>query len=205
MNRVLNPTHSSVPGYGRLRSALLSTGTCTYKDTLDNVLKSERQRRGFSFASAQPESSPEKLSMKILVTDRPGALRDVLDYFGKHNVNLSRIESRPSRRTRDYEFLVDFEGTVGEGTLTKLIQDLKKNCKEVTRLSSIRAPWFPRRQGDLNIIANEILDAGSDLQADHPGFKDQEYRKRRQQLADLALHYRSGEKNSSYFVYSRRS
>ena len=39
------------------------------------------------------------------------------------------------------------------------------------------------------MIANRTLDAGSDLEADHPGFYDQNYRKRRQELADFALNH----------------
>jgi phenylalanine-4-hydroxylase len=31
-------------------------------------------------------------------------------------------------------------------------------------------PWFPRRVRDLDLVANQILDAGAELQSDHPGF-----------------------------------
>jgi len=39
----------------------------------------------------------------------------------------------------------------------------------------------------LDLIANRTLDAGTDLEADHPGFNDVEYRKRRAKLAEQAL------------------
>jgi len=42
----------------------------------------------------------------------------------------------------------------------------------------------------LDLIANRTLDAGTDLEADHPGFNDVEYRKRRAKLAEQALNYR---------------
>jgi len=45
---------------------------------------------------------------------------------------------------------------------------------------------------DIDVIANQTLDAGTDLEADHPGFKDEVYRKRRADLAKLALDYRQG-------------
>jgi len=54
--------------------------------------------------------------------------------------------------------------------------------------------WFPRRYKDLDVVANDVLDAGADLQADHPGFTDPTYRARRAQLAKIALEYRAGEK-----------
>jgi phenylalanine-4-hydroxylase len=53
--------------------------------------------------------------------------------------------------------------------------------------------WFPRHISELDMIANRTLDAGIDLQADHPGFKDAEYRKRRAKLAEKAMLYRMGE------------
>ena len=50
--------------------------------------------------------------------------------------------------------------------------------------------WFPRHISELDLIANRTLDAGTDLEADHPGFSGAEYRKRRARLARAALDYR---------------
>ncbi len=51
--------------------------------------------------------------------------------------------------------------------------------------------WFPRHISELDLIANRTLDAGIDLQADHPGFHDEEYRQRRAKLAEVALNHRT--------------
>lgn len=50
--------------------------------------------------------------------------------------------------------------------------------------------WFPRHISELDLIANRTLDAGVDLEADHPGFHDINYRQRRAKLAELALNHR---------------
>ncbi|HZA13190.1 MAG TPA: prephenate dehydratase [Myxococcaceae bacterium] len=43
--------------------------------------------------------------------DRPGGLHDVLGEFARRGINLSRIESRPTKRAMGhYIFFVDFEG-----------------------------------------------------------------------------------------------
>lgn len=59
--------------------------------------------------------------------------------------------------------------------------------KSIRPFSSI---WFPKNKKDLDKIANNTLEAGKDIDADHPGFNDINYRKRRQFLANYAINHR---------------
>jgi len=52
-----------------------------------------------------------KTSLILSVNDRPGALCDILKEFAQRQINLTHIESRPTKsRLGDYLFFIDFEG-----------------------------------------------------------------------------------------------
>ena len=57
------------------------------------------------------EGSAYKSSIIFSTLDKPNALVQVLSCLSEHGINMSKIESRPSRsRAWDYSFFVDFEG-----------------------------------------------------------------------------------------------
>jgi chorismate mutase/prephenate dehydratase len=53
----------------------------------------------------------DKTSVVFSVKHRPGSLSDSLREFAMRNINLSKIESRPTRKLAwEYNFYLDFEG-----------------------------------------------------------------------------------------------
>jgi chorismate mutase/prephenate dehydratase len=58
-----------------------------------------------------PASGNDKTSILVSGKNRPGLLYHVLEPFQQRNVNLTRLESRPSRSSNwSYVFFIDFEG-----------------------------------------------------------------------------------------------
>lgn len=57
-----------------------------------------------------------------------GSLQEILKFFWKHDVNMTRIESRPSKgHNQNYSFYIDFDGKRGDVAVDDLMDDLKKN------------------------------------------------------------------------------
>ncbi len=58
-----------------------------------------------------PPSGNDKTSVVFSVKHRPGALYEFLKELAIRNINLTKLESRPTRQKPwDYNFYLDFEG-----------------------------------------------------------------------------------------------
>jgi len=89
-----------------------------------------------------------------------------------------------------FDFFVDFEASSKEDKdVQKLLAALETKTTKVLVLDEKDVNWFPRHLSELDLIANRTLDAGADLESDHPGFNDPVYRKRRAELATVAQEY----------------
>ncbi len=78
-----------------------------------------------------------KTSLVLSINDRPGALYDMLLPFNRANINLTRIESRPSKtKTWSYNFFVDFEGHWEDDNVVEAVAELKKTLPSVKWLGS---------------------------------------------------------------------
>jgi prephenate dehydratase len=74
----------------------------------DNIQDMESQTRFISISMR--EVGGGKTSLIFAVNDEPGALYSILKIFADNNINLTKIESRPSRRKLgEYVFFCDYE------------------------------------------------------------------------------------------------
>jgi prephenate dehydratase len=88
----------------------------------DRALKSEDNKTSILFASYQ---------------DSPGELYNILGFFAKHNINLTKIESRPSKeKLGNYIFFLDFKGHEDDKIIREILDNIKKRTSLMKLLGS---------------------------------------------------------------------
>ncbi|MBN2020508.1 MAG: prephenate dehydratase [Sedimentisphaerales bacterium] len=79
----------------------------------------------------------DKTAIMFSTSHKAGALVDVLEVFKIYDINLTDIESRPSRKRQfEYYFFADFLGHRSDERVQKAIEDASKHCLQLLVLGS---------------------------------------------------------------------
>jgi len=79
----------------------------------------------------------DKTSLLFSIKDRVGALYEMLLPFRKYGVNLTKIESRPSKKKAwEYYFFVDILGHQEDVLIKKALNELERKCSYLKILGS---------------------------------------------------------------------
>jgi prephenate dehydratase len=103
-----------------------------------------------------PPTGADKSTLFLYMReDHPGALLEILTEFAVRGVNLTRIESRPTRKALgDYYFSVDCEGHVADARVGEALAGLHRVCAQVRFLGS-----YPRHDGKAPLVRRGVTDA----------------------------------------------
>ena len=98
------------------------------RDNSDNCTR-------FWIVSAEKSELGSHLSLGFsLPQNAPGALVKALEIFARREINLSKIESRPSKRSLgEYIFFIDLEGNSQDVQIREALTELS-NCTEVIKI-----------------------------------------------------------------------
>jgi chorismate mutase/prephenate dehydratase len=87
--------------------------------------------------SAHEPTGRDTTSILFSIKDRVGALHDILLPFADARINLTKIESRPSRRRAwDYVFFVDFDGHLADPAVQRVLARVRRSCSVLKVLGS---------------------------------------------------------------------
>jgi hypothetical protein len=188
--------HGKIPILQNDPSAITASGILSEAPSHHSAMQPSPSMLGENLYGERP-----RVSLLMELKDRVGILHDVLKYFWKYDLNVSRIESRPVHKNSTpwsdksssgavFDFYLDFDGTLNDPAAQKLMRDLAPLTEKLLVLDEKDVHWFPRHISELDLVANRTLDAGVDLESDHPGFHDETYRARRAELATYAQNHR---------------
>jgi chorismate mutase / prephenate dehydratase len=104
-------------------------------DLQDNVANATR----FLVLGRQcsPPTGRDRTSLMFSIADRVGALYHALAAFRRYRINMTKIESRPSKRKAwEYFFFVDCDGHIEDRRVAKALEMLGLHCSYVKVLGS---------------------------------------------------------------------
>ncbi|MCL7938881.1 prephenate dehydratase [Halomonas sp. ATCH28] len=84
-----------------------------------------------------PISGADKTSLVVAMRNQPGALHDLLEPFHRHQIDMTRLETRPSRTgVWNYVFFIDFKGHCEEPRVAAMLEEVQLRAAEVKVLGS---------------------------------------------------------------------
>ncbi len=100
-------------------------------------------------------SGADKTTLSVFQRDNhPGGLLEILTEFAVRGINLTRLESRPTKKSLgDYYFSLDFEGHVNDLRVEEALMGLHRVCLDIRFLGS-----YPRHDGREPILRAGVTD-----------------------------------------------
>ena len=84
-----------------------------------------------------PPTGNDRTSLMLSVADKAGALHQAIAAFRRHKINMTKIESRPSKRKAwEYFFFIDCDGHVQDRKVSKAVALLERESSYVKVLGS---------------------------------------------------------------------
>jgi chorismate mutase/prephenate dehydratase len=84
-----------------------------------------------------PPTGHDRTSIMVSVTDKVGALHNAISAFRRYRINMTKIESRPSKRKAwEYFFFIDCDGHMEDRKVNNALKHVADHCNFVKVLGS---------------------------------------------------------------------
>jgi len=111
----------------------------------------DNQTRFLGFARAPqplPVGTPARTMVLLTTNDVPGALLQALAPLARNEVNVRRIETRPTGEPWSYRFFVEFDHQVGDAQAEAVVREVAAAAHQ-TRLVGTYPRWAAGRRGSI--------------------------------------------------------
>ncbi|XP_069365215.1 tyrosine 3-monooxygenase isoform X2 [Maniola hyperantus] len=147
--------------------------------------------------SPEAEQAIQKAALLLRMREGMGSLARILKTIDNYKGCVEHLETRPSQAAGvQFDALVKVSMT--RGNLLQLIRSLRQStsfagvnllCDNISN----KTPWFPRHASDLDNCNHLMTKYEPELDMNHPGFADKQYRERRKEIAEIAFAYKYGD------------
>lgn len=177
---------------------LESNSNDSEEDTINNETDPGLTEEEVLLANAEGEKTVQRVALVVRLREGMGSLGRILKAIETYHGTVHHLESRPSR-SEGIQFDVLTKIDITRGNLIQLIRSLRQansfgsaNLLNENNIN-VKAPWFPKHASDLDNCNHLMTKYEPDLDMNHPGFADVEYRQRRKEIAEIAFAYRYGD------------
>lgn len=150
-------------------------------------------------ASESPEAgqATQQAALLLRMRDGMGSLARILKTIDNYKGSVQHLETRPSQIS-GVQFDALIKVSMSRTNLLQLIRSLRQSStftgvNLITDNISAKTPWFPRHASDLDNCNHLMTKYEPELDMNHPGFADKEYRARRKIIAEIAFAYKYGD------------
>ncbi|XP_068128903.1 tyrosine 3-monooxygenase-like isoform X2 [Hyperolius riggenbachi] len=136
-------------------------------------------------------------TLNIIFTARSpsvSSLNAILKILEKYEAHVHHMETRAAIRFKKKDDLECFvKCFIHSSSINICIYSLEKVAGDVKIVRDEALPTFPKKVKDLDMCQHAVVKFEPHFDRDHPGYGDQEYKKRRAYFAELAYRYRDGD------------
>lgn len=150
------------------------------------------------FSSHKEYTVKNRERINVFSDNSVGVLSRILATFHYNQITCTNVTTKllnmDKHGTQEALFTIDFDATPEDVRVKKVLKELNSFTRANIDDEVPEVPWFPTTYADLDLMGGALQNPNEEAGKDHPGFKDQTYKLRRDEIAKNSTNYKMGEK-----------